>query len=85
MDQLDNPRFWGTVVSFHNVRGFGFIHPDIGHNDVFFYYTHLEMEGFKTVNPSARVSFELGQNHKGPMAIKIVIEDPGEDDDSQTA
>jgi cold shock CspA family protein len=65
----------GEVVKFKDkAGGYGFIRTE-GPNatDVFFYYKYLLMPGYKTVAPGTRVEFELGENHRGKMAIKIKI------------
>lgn len=69
----------GRVVWFKDHRGygqngFGFIRPDGSDEDVFFHWSYLKVDGYKTVRPDARVSFSIGENHKGPMAIAIEIE-----------
>ena len=68
----------GYVLWFSDAKGFGFICPegyDPGDNDIFFYYAYLRMDGFKTVKPNSKVSFEVGENHQGPMAVNVVIEE----------
>ena len=61
----------GTVVWFSDQRCYGFIKPDEGKTDIFFHFTYIQMEGFKTLKKGARVTFELGKNHVGDMAINI--------------
>lgn len=63
----------GTVVWFDAKKGIGFIRPVDSEKDVFFHWSYLQVEGYKTVNPDTQVSFRLGENHKGPMAIDIMI------------
>lgn len=68
-------RFNGTVKWFNDSRGFGKILPDAEDAaEIWFHFRHLRMDGFKTVKEGARVSFELGENHKGHMAVKIDVE-----------
>jgi len=67
-------RRFGNVVWFKDHKGFGFIRPDDSEADVFFHWSYLQLDGYKTIKPNARVSFEIGQNHKGPMATSIEIE-----------
>lgn len=68
-------RFFGTVIWFSDKQGYGFIRPDGENRDIFFHWSYLQMDGFKTIKPDARVTFEVGDNHRGPMAIRIQIED----------
>lgn len=79
-------RLKGYVLWFSDPKGYGFICPDgykPNENDIFFYFRYLQMDGFKTVKPGARVSFEVGDNHRGPMAVNIVIESNGEQEDTE--
>jgi CspA family cold shock protein len=68
-------KYTGEVVKFKDRQGsFGFIRTDgPSPTDIFFYYKYLLMPGYKTVSPGTRVEFELGENHRGKMAIKIRI------------
>ena len=65
----------GEVVKFKDkAGGYGFIRTDgPSATDVFFYYKYLQMTGYKVVEHGTRVEFELGENHKGKMAVKIRI------------
>ena len=65
----------GTVIFFSDIRKYGFIKPDDGgHKDIFCHFTQLQMEGYKIVQAGDIVSYEMGENHKGPMAVNVVIE-----------
>ncbi|HZJ89853.1 MAG TPA: cold-shock protein [Bacilli bacterium] len=61
----------GTVKMFNREKGFGFIQSEDG-QDVFFHYSVLEMEGFKTVNQGDEVEFEIEQSDRGLRATKVV-------------
>lgn len=61
----------GTVVMFKERPGYGFIRTDGG--EIFFHHQYLQMPGYKTVKPDTLVEFEMGENHQGPMAIKIRV------------
>lgn len=61
----------GTVKKFNPEKGFGFITTD-DQRDVFFHYSHLDMEGFKTIDPNTEVEFELVESDRGPQAHHIV-------------
>ncbi len=54
----------GTVKSFDDVKGFGFIAPDDGSEDVFVHYSTLMMNGFKTLKEGQKVEFEVDENRK---------------------
>lgn len=65
----------GTVVMFlAGTKNFGFIKPDNGGEDVFVHHSSILMDGYRTLNPGDRVSFEMGENHKGPCAVNVVVE-----------
>lgn len=74
-------RSLGRVVWFKDHKGFGFIRPDDSDEDVFFHWSYLKVDGYKTIKPNQRVKFELGENHKGPMAVTIELIE--EDDEAQ--
>lgn len=61
----------GTVKWFNNVKGFGFITPDEGGEDLFAHYSAIEMDGFKKLKEGQRVSFEVASSDKGLQALKI--------------
>lgn len=65
----------GLVQFFNAPLGFGFIKPDDGADkDIFCHFTEIQMKGYRAMNKGDRVSYEIGENHKGPMAIKIIVE-----------
>ncbi len=61
----------GKVKMFNKEKGFGFITTEEG-NDVFFHYSELQVEGFKTAEPGEEVEFEVQESPRGPRASKIV-------------
>ena len=63
----------GTVKSFNKRKGYGFINTNNGES-VFFHYSELKMDGFKTINPDQKVNFELIESEKGLRAVNICIE-----------
>jgi CspA family cold shock protein len=56
----------GTVKWFNENKGWGFIVPDDGGDDVFVHYSAIEAEGFKTLKEGQKVDYELklGKNGK---------------------
>lgn len=61
----------GKVKKFNQDKGFGFIQLEDG-TDVFFHYSQLVMEGFKTIEEGAEVEFELVEGDRGLQAHNIV-------------
>ncbi len=60
----------GKVKMFNPEKGFGFITVEDG-KDVFFHYSQLVMEGYKTVEPDATVEFDLVETDRGLQAQNI--------------
>lgn len=61
----------GTVKWFNDAKGFGFIEPEAGGEDVFAHFSAIQMEGFRTLKQGGRVSFDLVQGPKGQLAQHI--------------
>lgn len=62
----------GEVLWFDEVRGFGFIRPDMGPKDVFMHVTSLAEVGLTTVPAGTRVEFELVQTGNGRLTAQFV-------------
>ena len=67
----------GTVKWFNDAKGFGFIEPEAGGDDVFAHFSAIQMEGFRTLKQGGKVSFELIQGPKGQLAQSISPLDGG--------
>ena len=61
----------GTVKWFNADKGFGFITPAEGGDDLFVHFSAIEMEGYKSLDEGQRVSYEVGQGQKGPQATSV--------------
>ena len=61
----------GTVKWFNDQKGFGFISPEDGGDDLFIHHSNIDSEGFRTLTEGARVEYEPGQGRKGPEATKV--------------
>lgn len=61
----------GTVKWFNDSKGFGFITPDEGGEDLFAHFSAINMPGFKTLKEGQRVSFEVTTGQKGKQASNI--------------
>jgi len=62
----------GTVKWFNNSKGYGFITPEDGSQDVFVHHNSIQGEGYKSLDEGAAVEFEIQQGQKGPEAINVV-------------
>jgi len=61
----------GTVKWFSDAKGFGFITPDDGGEDVFAHFSAIQSSGFKTLKEGQKVSFEVSLGPKGKQASNI--------------
>jgi CspA family cold shock protein len=63
----------GTVKWFNADKGFGFIAPDDGGDDIFAHFSAISSNGFRSLEENQRVEFEVGQGRKGPQAENIRV------------
>jgi len=71
------PGEYGTVATgivkwFNEKKGYGFIAPDDGGDDLFVHHSEIKTEGFATLEEGQRVDFEIGQGTKGPCATNVI-------------
>jgi cold shock protein len=61
----------GTVKWFNAEKGFGFIQPDEGGDDLFVHFSAINMSGYKSLDEGQKVTFEVTQGQKGPQASDV--------------
>ena len=61
----------GKVKWFDERKGFGFIVPDDGGEDLFVHHTNIEGQGFRSLSEGQAVEYEVGEGRKGPQATNV--------------
>jgi cold shock protein len=61
----------GTVKWFNDEKGFGFITPDAGDQELFVHYSAIDGQGFRSLEQNAKVSYEEELGDKGPKAVSV--------------
>ena len=62
----------GTVKWFNNAKGYGFITPSEGGQDLFVHMSNIVMEGYKTLAENQEVDYEVGESDRGPVATNVI-------------
>ncbi len=62
----------GTVKWFNAGKGFGFITPDEGGDDLFVHHSEIKTDGYASLDEGQKVNFEVGEGKKGPCATNVV-------------
>lgn len=63
----------GTVKWFRDDKGFGFITPDEGSQDLFVHYSAIAGQGYRSLSEGAKVSYEEEAGDKGPKAVNVSL------------
>jgi len=63
----------GTVKWFNSEKGFGFIAPDDGGDDLFVHHSEIQSDGYASLDEGQKVEFEVGSGQKGPCATNVKL------------
>ena len=61
----------GKVKWFNSTKGYGFIKPDDGGEDLFVHHTSIQGEGYKSLKEDQSVTFDVEDGEKGPQATNV--------------
>ena len=61
----------GVVKWFNNAKGYGFVTPDDGDQDVFVHFSAITMDGYKTLKEGQKVQFDISEGPKGLHASNL--------------
>jgi len=71
MEKVRMERKLGSVKWFSRIKGYGFIFPDEGENEVFVHYSAIDGEGYRNLYEGDRVSYQEVDMGKGPQAKEV--------------
>lgn len=63
----------GTVKRFNKIKGYGFITPDTGSNEVFVHFSQIQLAGYKELKEGQRISYELEKGERGEFATNVKL------------
>lgn len=63
----------GTVKWFNGTKGFGFITPEDGGDDLFIHYSNIAMEGYRSLQEGQKVDYVAAEGEKGPEATEVKL------------
>lgn len=63
----------GTVKRFNKIKGYGFIAPDNGGNEVFVHFSQIQSEGYKELKEGQRIRYELENGERGEFATNVIL------------
>lgn len=67
----------GTVKWFSNAKGYGFIAPEEGGDDIFAHFSAIDMDGYKSLRQGQKVEYEVSNGPKGLLASSIKLDSEG--------
>lgn len=63
----------GTVKWFNAAKGFGFITPEDGGDDVFVHFSAIKSDGFRSLDNGQQVTYEVENGPKGLQATEVIV------------
>lgn len=63
----------GTVKRFNKIKGYGFIAPDNGGEEVFVHFSQIQLSGYKELKEGQRISYELQNGDRGEFAVQVQL------------
>ena len=67
--EMENENYTGSVIFYNDTRGFGFLKPDAGGDDLYLHVSNLK--NCTTLYAGDRVSFTIGTHRNKPIALEI--------------
>ncbi|MBL7153370.1 MAG: cold-shock protein [Phycisphaerae bacterium] len=62
----------GIVKWFNSSKGYGFIAPDDGGDDLFVHHSEIKTDGYASLDEGQSVQYEVGEGKKGPCATNVI-------------
>jgi len=75
----------GKVKWFNNAKGFGFIRPDTGGDDLFVHYSYVDMDGYKSLKAGEPVDYDVREAPLGLHAINVICLEPRPENETEEA
>jgi CspA family cold shock protein len=63
----------GRIKWFNNKKGYGFIVPEEGGEDIFVHHTEIKVEGRASLNEGQKVEYDVREGEQGPVATKVIL------------
>ena len=63
----------GTVKRFNKIKGYGFITPDKGGEEIFVHFSQIQLAGYKELKEGQRISYELENGERGAFATNVQL------------
>ncbi|BAP14206.1 MAG: DNA-binding protein [Alcanivorax borkumensis] len=74
----------GRVKWFNNAKGYGFVRPDEGGEDLFVHYSYIQMDGYKSLKAGQPVEYDVQPANKGYHAINLRTDEEASNEEGAT-